>query len=774
MKADKGNHRKMEYIGIFMILFIGFWVLRISNWQGSKELHTLMEVLAISLAAFVGILGLIRFYSHKSNTFLFIGTGFLGTAFLDGYHAVVTSTWFAHHFPSTLPSLIPWSWIAPRLFLSVFMWVSWAAWKRENRLGREGAVSETVIYVGSAVFTLASFLFFAFVPLPRAYYPEIIFHRPEEFVPALFFLLALVGYLKKGRWQTDAFEHWLVISLIVGFMAQVMFMSFSGKVFDMMFDAAHLLKKVSYICVLTGLSINLLNLLKQSIRNETETRRQRTLLDAISRVFKEAMASKSDEEFGSMCLTTAQELTGSRFGFFGEINSSGRFDTIAISNPGWEACKLDTTDAKQAILNMPLRGVDRSTMRDGQSRIVNDVSAHPESKGVPEGHPPVECFLGVPFKEGRKTIGMIGLANKPGGYEPADQKDVETLSAAIVEAYRRRRIQSALQNAVKAYSLFSEQVAKGDLTAQLEPTDDAELDTLTENLNRMVLRLNEIATQVRQATQNINGATAEVLSTTSQQAASTAEQSAAVKQTSVTVDQVRQVSENSASKAQQVSKTAQESTTLAEKGSAAVAATIGGMNGLKRQVASIAENILTLSEQTQQIEEILDTVKDIADQSNLLALNAAIEAARAGDAGKGFAVVAGEVRTLAEQSREATEKVRDILGEIQKSANSAVLVTEEGTKRADIGVSQAEKAGETIRIIHERIQKVTELAQQIAMSSREQLTGVDQINESMQNIDQAASETETGTKQVEGAAQNLNVLAERLKGMVAQYQLDES
>ena len=97
-------------------------------------------------------------------------------------------------------------------------------------------------------------------------------------------------------------------------------------------------------------------------------------------------------------------------------------------------------------------------------------------------------------------------------------------------------------------------------------------------------------------------------------------------------------------------------------------------------MANIAETILALSEQTQQIGDIIATVNDIADQSNLLALNAAIEAARAGEAGKGFAVVAGEVRSLAEQSRQATAQVKEILGDIQKATNTAVMVTEEGTK----------------------------------------------------------------------------------------------
>ena len=193
------------------------------------------------------------------------------------------------------------------------------------------------------------------------------------------------------------------------------------------------------------------------------------------------------------------------------------------------------------------------------------------------------------------------------------------------------------------------------------------------------------------------------------------------------------------------------------------------MNKIKEQVGTIAETILNLSEQTQQIGEIIATVNDIADQSNLLALNAAIEAARAGEAGKGFAIVAGEVRGLAEQSRQATAQVKDILGEIQKAANTAVMVTEEGTKRAESGVLLTQTTGEAIRSIRERIQQVAQSAQQVAVSTKQQLAGMDQIVTAMESINQATAQTDIGTKQAEQAAHNLNALASQLSQKMEQY-----
>lgn len=191
-----------------------------------------------------------------------------------------------------------------------------------------------------------------------------------------------------------------------------------------------------------------------------------------------------------------------------------------------------------------------------------------------------------------------------------------------------------------------------------------------------------------------------------------------------------------------------------------------GMDNIKEQVGQIAETILALSEKTQQIGAIIATVNDIADQSNLLALNATIEAARAGEAGKGFAVVAGEVSSLADQSRQATRRVQEILGEIQKSTNTAVMVTEEGTKRADAGVMQSKRAGDAIRNINENIQKVASTVTQISVSYQEQLAGMDQIGTAMGGLDEAARQTEASTRQVEQAAQDLDKLASELKNLV--------
>lgn len=117
--------RSYWILGLGLMVIYAF--LRGGDWQGNSQLHTIMETAATFLALVVGAMALVRYASKKNTTFLFVGTGFLGTAMLDGYHAIVTSSFFASYLPSELSSLIPWSWVASRLFLSTMLCLSWFA-----------------------------------------------------------------------------------------------------------------------------------------------------------------------------------------------------------------------------------------------------------------------------------------------------------------------------------------------------------------------------------------------------------------------------------------------------------------------------------------------------------------------------------------------------------------------------------------------------------------------------------------------------------------------
>lgn len=179
------------------------------------------------------------------------------------------------------------------------------------------------------------------------------------------------------------------------------------------------------------------------------------------------------------------------------------------------------------------------------------------------------------------------------------------------------------------------------------------------------------------------------------------------------------------------------------------------MGLIRRRVEDIADNILVLSEHTQQIGEIIAAVNSLADQSKMLALNASVEAARAGEEGKGFAVVALEVRNLADQNRDATVQVREILSEIQRATNAAVMVTEEGSKGVDAGQLLVNRAGESIRDLSHAIEEAATAAMQIAASTRQQTIGMDQLTQAMRTIKHSTAEMVTSTMQVESSVQRL-------------------
>src|SRR5687767_12164192 len=167
---------------------------------------------------------------------------------------------------------------------------------------------------------------------------------------------------------------------------------------------------------------------------------------------------------------------------------------------------------------------------------------------------------------------------------------------------------------------------------------------------------------------------------------------------------------------------------------------------------------MALAEQGQAIGEITSTVKDLAEQTNLLALNAAIEASRAGEHGRGFSVVAGEVKALADQSKKATVQVRQILGEIQKATNGAVISTEEGTKSVNAAVKVVGLAGDTIRDLTDILDEAAQSASQIAASAAQQSIGMGQIHQAMRNINEATTQSLAANRQTEQATRDLNGL----------------
>ena len=349
------------------------------------------------------------------------------------------------------------------------------------------------------------------------------------------------------------------------------------------------------------------------------------------------------------------------------------------------------------------------------------------------------------------------------------QKEIE--KQASDERDQRLRLEAI----VEKYVAYMAGVEQGNLSERLDidrlAGDDQLLAKLGQQLNNSTASLHAMINQIRETAANLTAVSGEILAVTTQQSAGASEQSAAISQTNTTVEEVKSITENSALRAQEVSMASQRTVEVAQNGTRAVQETIQSMNQIKERVESIAENILALSEQTQQIGEIIETVGDIAAQSNMLALNASVEAARAGEHGKGFAVVAAEVRNLAEQSRQATARVKIVISQIQKATNATVMVTEEGSKGVANGVSMANRARDSIEQLAGVINESAQTAAQVLAGSQQQRTGVEQIATAMKNINQATLQNIASTRQAGQSAEDLNALAVKMNQLVHQYRV---
>ena len=268
---------------------------------------------------------------------------------------------------------------------------------------------------------------------------------------------------------------------------------------------------------------------------------------------------------------------------------------------------------------------------------------------------------------------------------------------------------------------------------------------------------------LQQSVTTVADSSSEIASTVEVQERLVAEQTSSVTVTTSTIEELGAASLRAAQQASSSATGAKEALDLSQTGSQAVEDTVQGIEELRNKVGAIADQIMQLSEQTDQISTISGLVADVADQTNMLALNAAVEAARAGDQGKGFAVVAGEIRKLADQSRDSAGKINTLVNAIQSSINSTVMVTDEGNKTAKVGIEVAKSTADVFNQIANAINDVYSNSQQIAQSAKQQAVGVQQAVSAMNAINLGAKETVTAVGQVQTSTEELKTIAQELQ-----------
>jgi len=323
----------------------------------------------------------------------------------------------------------------------------------------------------------------------------------------------------------------------------------------------------------------------------------------------------------------------------------------------------------------------------------------------------------------------------------------------------------------EAVNLFN-QIAGGNLTVTVESGHrQDEIGILMDAFRNMVEKLRSQTRQIREGASTIAASISQISATATQLAYSSSETSSSVSEITTTVEEVRQTVYVSHEKAERVAKSSEQSAWSSETGRKSSEDAVSGMNRIKEEMEYVAESIVTLSEQTQNIGEIISVVNDLADQSHLLSVNASIEAAKSGEHGKGFAVVAQEVKSLAEQSKTATKQIRVILNDIRKATRATVKASERGKKAVEAGVYLSRQSGDSIDMLSQSVTESAQASIQIAASNQEQLAGMDQLVLAMENIKEASRQNADGAKHLETESKNLDDLGRNLRELASMFKV---
>jgi methyl-accepting chemotaxis protein len=315
-------------------------------------------------------------------------------------------------------------------------------------------------------------------------------------------------------------------------------------------------------------------------------------------------------------------------------------------------------------------------------------------------------------------------------------------------------------------------IAAGDLSQRVRQLGGrGEIGALARSFDVMVTGLQATLAELRDAAAKLDHEAGDILLSVTRQTAATSEQAAAISQTSSTASEIAQTAKQATEHADSVIQMTQRSEELSQDGLHVVEEAVGSSAALGDQVKRIAATMADLSERTLQVGEIIASVKDLAEQSNLLALNASIEAAKAGDQGRGFAVVALEMRNLAEQSRQAAVQVRAILSEIQRGAREAAAATDEGAEKAVSTVALSRAAGEAIEGLALVIRESAQAARQIASNTRQQTLGVEQMVAAISELSTTINETADGSRAIEVGATTLTRVSRHLGEAVRRYRV---
>ncbi len=416
--------------------------------------------------------------------------------------------------------------------------------------------------------------------------------------------------------------------------------------------------------------------------------------------------------------------------------------------------------------NVRDNGVDTEAARAAlagttDTRIVTDYN----------GNPVLSAF--APVSIGGETWALLAEIDEAEAFAHVETLQWEIVGIIVpsivvivlVGLLLARRISAPLARA----SAVAEQVAEGDLTADIEVSSGDEvgqlqqaLKTMSEGLRKMVANISNSSAQQAAAAEELASITDDTLQHVQQQHQNTDQVATAINEMSATV---QEVSRNTTAAAQ----AAEQAQAEVEQGNDQVRKAIELVHRFSEEVTTMSSTLGEVASSADNIGGIVDVINGIADQTNLLALNAAIEAARAGEQGRGFAVVADEVRSLAQSTQTSTKQIADMISQLQQGAQASTASMRRGQDQLTQVVQQAEHAGEALDRIREAVLSIADMSTQIASAAEEQEAVAEDINKNVSDISQLSANTESSTQQITTASEELARLAAELQVEVQRF-----
>jgi methyl-accepting chemotaxis protein len=344
------------------------------------------------------------------------------------------------------------------------------------------------------------------------------------------------------------------------------------------------------------------------------------------------------------------------------------------------------------------------------------------------------------------------------------------IGSSLAELTIRRIVRSVVLVADRA-----QQIAEGDLTGEALHTDSQdEVGSLAISINRMQDNLREMIRTMMEISNTVNGdaeklahSSAESFRRTKEQSLQTQQAATAMQEMSISIAEVSRHAQNAAENAKEASKTAKE-------GGSTVEQMLLSMQSIADSVRNTAATVQRLGKESEQIIRIVNVIEEIAQKTNLLALTAAIEAARAGEQGRGFAVVAGEVRRLAESTRNATSEIAQMIEGIQIHTRSAVEAMEAGTATVNEGVETTTRAGEALQRIIHMADQVDSMIAQIAAAAMQQSEAARQSSANVDMINRLGEENAAAIPESNAIVNSVQAGAKRLQEHISRFKLEES